>query len=108
MLQASQWVVGKLTLVYVAGRDGSRWSQGRQRRPRHDGQCLIDPYLRAHCEGSDTKQHTGIHNVDNEVAIVSACWFALFQLQEDEIRQYVRSEMNQHCGESLMLAKFLT
>ena len=27
---------------------------------------------------------------------------SLFWIQEDEVRQYVRSEMSQHCGESLM------
>jgi len=98
-----------LTRFRVAGRVGTRWSQGRQRRARHDGQCLCLYPVQFECVHQTAHTHT-LTQSWIRVVFVSVCvcvFFSLsshylFSIQEYEVREYVRSEMSQHCGESVM------
>lgn len=50
-------------------------------------------------------QTADLHDIDIVLVFLSvfcSVFPSLFCIQEDEIREYVRSEMNQHCGESFM------
>lgn len=104
VLHASLRVVSVLIPVHVAGRDGPRWSQRRKRRARHDGQCLsLTTGLDLKMLTRNTQQtHTTAWYLGHVCERVLLCSSSLFWIQEDEVREYVRSEMSQHCGESFM------
>jgi len=81
-----------------------RWGQMEPRETEESQawRSVRDPYLGVRSE--DTKWHT---HMSTElilglfvIELYPVC--PLFWIQEDEIRQYVRSEMNQHCGESFI------
>lgn len=51
--------------------------------------------------------HTLIHSWEDKCWCCFALFSCLFWIQEDEVREYVRSEMNQHCGESFIQPRWL-
>lgn len=93
----------------LAGRDGPRWCQRRTRRARHDGQCSAER-RRGAPRPPPQQQHNRIKTHNGRICrSLSVLLFfgsalslslSVFRLQEDEVREFVRSEMSQHCGES--------